>query len=171
MSAVNLLTDLIHLGFSLAAEGDSIRVRPASQLTEDLRQAIRANKTELLAIISSPAAVVTPLRPSKPSAAPLAPWDAAEASRLLEELRFEIQRIESVDFRGRPPGPLHNVLADALAIAQVFIANHELEAARGWDALKLLRGVIRRVRRYRKDSKPNTTALTAINANLKRAKT
>jgi hypothetical protein len=153
MRAVDLLTDLSSQGFTLAAEGGAIRVRPASRLTEDLRQAIRANKIELLAIISSPATLVTPARQSKPSAAPLAPWDAAEASRLLVNLRFEIQRIESVDSRGRPPASLHNVLADALAIAEGYVAKHEAEAVNGWDAMELLRGVVRRVRRYRENSK------------------
>jgi hypothetical protein len=153
MSAIDLLTDLYRQGFTLAAEGGGIRLRPASRLTEDLRQVIRANKPELLAIISSAATLVTPVPASKPSAPPVAPWDAAEANRLLEELRVDIRRIESVDFGGRPPTPLQHVLADALVIAEGFIANHELEAARGWDALDLLRGVVRRVRRYRENSK------------------
>jgi hypothetical protein len=76
------------------------------------------------------------------------PWDAAEAGRLLAELRAEVGRIQAVDFGGRPPEALRNVLADALAIGQGYIDNHAAEAGRGWDAVGLLRGLRNRVHQY-----------------------
>jgi hypothetical protein len=65
-AAAELLAMLRGRGFTLAAEGHHIRVAPASRLTAELRDAIRANRaellatlrTELLAAFDPPAAVV-----------------------------------------------------------------------------------------------------------------
>jgi hypothetical protein len=73
-------------------------------------------------------------------------WDQAAAGRLLAELRAEVAAVEAV-FGGRTPAPLATAMADALAIAEGYVANHDLEARRGWDALALLRGVAPLVRR------------------------
>jgi hypothetical protein len=52
VNARELLIELRRKGFSLAVEGDGIRVRPASQLPAELRQAIVTCKGELLAILA-----------------------------------------------------------------------------------------------------------------------
>jgi hypothetical protein len=62
MSGAELLTDLARQGFSLTPEGGGIRVRPASRLSEDLREAIRTHKDELLAQLAG-------LPPSTPAVA------------------------------------------------------------------------------------------------------
>jgi len=74
------------------------------------------------------------------------PWDQGAADAALGELRAEVAAVQ-VAFGGRTPAPLANVLADALAIAEGYIANREMEARRGWDALELLRGMVPHVRR------------------------
>jgi hypothetical protein len=79
-------------------------------------------------------------------APPTPSWDQAAADALLVELRAEVARIEQ-SFRGKLPPALSNVLSDALAIAEGYVANHQEEAARGWDALELLRCTVRRIRR------------------------
>jgi hypothetical protein len=53
---------LVKDGFTLGTEGDKLTVRPVSRLTDELRQAIRAHKPELLALLSG--AEPPPLSPS-----------------------------------------------------------------------------------------------------------
>lgn len=69
-------------------------------------------------------------------------WDQVEAERLLAHLREELARIERQKCRGRFPPELANVVADGLGIADGCVRNHEQEAARGWDAMQLLRGIV-----------------------------
>jgi hypothetical protein len=73
-------------------------------------------------------------------------WDEAAAAAMLTNLRAEVAAVDAA-FASRTPAPLANVLADTLAIAAGYVANHEREARRGWDALALLRGTMPLVRR------------------------
>jgi hypothetical protein len=69
--------------------------------------------------------------------------DQAEAERLLAELQAEAQRAEREQRalgRGFSPA-LAAVVADLLAVAAEYARDPAAEAARGWDALELLRGV------------------------------
>jgi DNA modification methylase len=66
MIAAQLFTSLARQGFTLAAEGDGIRVRPRSRLTDAIRQDIREHKTELLALLADREL-----------------WDQSEADRLI----------------------------------------------------------------------------------------
>jgi hypothetical protein len=86
---------------------------------------------------------------------------------LLSDLKAEIRRIEAVDFSGRPPAALHRVLADSLAIGQEYIDNEATERVRGWDALKLLRDMVRRIRRCREDWKRRYRAADTPNVRLR----
>jgi DNA modification methylase len=52
VTAADLLTALTREGFTLAAEGDGIRLHPASRLTDALRQRVREHKAELLALLA-----------------------------------------------------------------------------------------------------------------------
>jgi hypothetical protein len=72
---------------------------------------------------------------------PIAPWDQAEADRLLAEVRQTAARLEAQHPGGRFPKVLGRVVADLLAVAKDYAAGHEQEAARRWDAMELLRGV------------------------------
>jgi hypothetical protein len=67
-------------------------------------------------------------------------WDQAAAEGLLADLRATVERLKHDDFRGKPPPIFVTLAAGAIAIAEKHIANHEAEAARGWDVLDLLRG-------------------------------
>ncbi len=49
MTAADLLTTLRSRGLTVAADGDALTVRPRELLTDELRQAIRAHKRDLLA--------------------------------------------------------------------------------------------------------------------------
>jgi hypothetical protein len=89
---------------------------------------------------------------------PVPPWDQREAERQLAELRAEVARIQS-GFDPMP-APLANVLADALDIANGYVCDHAREAARGWDAQALLRGMIAQVRRYAENAKGAMTPPT-----------
>jgi hypothetical protein len=73
-----------------------------------------------------------------------APWDRAEAERVLEQLRADLARIEREKHRGRLPPVLARVLADGVAVAEALIADHEHEAAAGYDPLAMLRSCARR---------------------------
>src|SRR5262245_63434904 len=105
--AVELLEGLRRRGFALAPEGDSLRITPSSRLSPELRQAIRAHRAELLALLR---------------------WDQAAADALLAQLRQEVGRLERRHFSGRFPEPLQAVVADGLAIAEGLIRDHALEA-------------------------------------------
>lgn len=74
------------------------------------------------------------------SAAAPPTWDQAEADRLLAELRAAVDEQRRA-FGGSFPAPLSAVVATYLDVAEGYVANHEAEAARGWDPLELLRGV------------------------------
>jgi hypothetical protein len=69
-----------------------------------------------------------------------------ENERLLTQLRNEVARVES-EFGGKLPIPLAHVLADAVLIAEGYVANHQAEADRGWDVSQLLRGMVPHIRR------------------------
>jgi hypothetical protein len=56
-SASTLLADLRRRGFSVGVEANGIRISPASQLTDADRQAIRAHKADLLAVLRDRAAI------------------------------------------------------------------------------------------------------------------
>jgi hypothetical protein len=51
MTPAELLTELARLGITLAAEGNGIRVRPASRLPGTLRCEVLARKAELLDLL------------------------------------------------------------------------------------------------------------------------
>ncbi len=55
MGARDLLADLAAAGFSFAAEGDKLVVRPASALTDGIRAALRDAKPALLLLLTGPA--------------------------------------------------------------------------------------------------------------------
>jgi hypothetical protein len=112
-------------GFTLTAEGGGIRVRPSGGLTAADREAICARKGELLQL----------LRPAAPAR------DRAEAQRLLAAVHQAAEDVRQQEFGGIWPPDLGAVVGDLLAVAAGYVENLESEAARGWDALGLLRGV------------------------------
>ena len=117
-----------------------------------LRRVWQVVSRETAAPRSAPAPARPPAPPAAPSPAPeeqvsvsAAAWDRAEAERVLEQLRADLSRIERDQHRGKFHPVLARVLADGVAVAESFIANHEREAAADWDALKLLRDCARRL--------------------------
>jgi hypothetical protein len=55
MSALATLSELHRRGARVLASGDTLRVRPGPEgLTDDLRDAIRANKAEIIALLETP---------------------------------------------------------------------------------------------------------------------
>jgi hypothetical protein len=60
MDAATTFHLLVKDGFTLGTEGDKLTVRPVSRLTGELREAIRAHKSELIAMLGNP----PPDRPS-----------------------------------------------------------------------------------------------------------
>ena len=87
MSARDLLAALIGAGLTVSLDGAQLVIRPASLLTDALRDAIRAGKVGLLAVLSEPQeAAPGASRPHKLTAAQLArghasPWDDASIAR------------------------------------------------------------------------------------------
>ena len=74
MDAPTTLHLLVNGGFAVGIDGENLTVRPVSRLTDKLRQAIRANKPELLAL----------LRKAKPHAPP--PLSAADREAIREAI-------------------------------------------------------------------------------------
>ena len=127
MTAVDLLIRCRVLGIDVAANADGTLLweadtDPPAELLENLA----VSKAAVVALLRKP----TPL------------WDAVEAERLLAELRAEVILIEWEDYRGQTPAHLATLLRDALAIGARYVRDHEAEAARGWDALQLLRDLV-----------------------------
>ena len=132
MTTSDLLADLTRQGFTFAPDGDGIRVTPASRLTAEQREAIRAHKPALLALLAAP------LRP-----APAFLWDQAEAERLLADLREALARIEAAVAAGKAPPVRLAVLRTWLEVAEGYVSDRERETARGWKAFDLLRRAAR----------------------------
>jgi hypothetical protein len=150
--AESLVKELQGRGFRLESSGGRLRVWPTDRLTEGDRERLREMRGDVLATLqrngengeNGETAAGTGegrVLPGEPSAAPSSPWDQAEADRLLAELREQASWSRSEDFGGRFPEVVGHVVEDLLAVAEGYVANQEQEAARGWDALQLLRGV------------------------------
>jgi hypothetical protein len=129
-----LLADLAARGIELQVRGGRLLFRPQRALGPDLAGRLKTHKDELLTHLLPPTA-------------PLPAWDPAAADRLLSDLRAYVAMVEA-NFRGRTPAPLAAVLADALALGEGYVANRDMEARRGWDALALLRDLGPCIRRW-----------------------
>jgi hypothetical protein len=131
MTAVELLDDLTRRGFSMAREGDGIRVTPASRLTADVRQEVRAHRAELLALLAG-------------RQEPAFAWDQAEADHLLAQMRGALARAEAATAAGEVPAVRVAAMRTWLEVGVAYVIDREREAARGYDALALLRGAVAR---------------------------
>jgi hypothetical protein len=67
------------------------------------------------------------------------PWDQAEADRLLYHLRTELDHMRRRMYGGRFPPVLANVVRIGVEVCEAYVANRDVEAARGWDPMELLR--------------------------------
>lgn len=103
MGAVDLLTRLDAAGIRLRADGDRLVVEPRQRLTEELRDAIRANKPELLTAITQAGKpeVFTFAPPSDPEndaeaieerAAIIAEGCGMGHAQALQEARWHVER-------------------------------------------------------------------------------
>jgi hypothetical protein len=129
LGTAELLAEAEAAGLSCFADGDRLVLRGPRDAEQDLVQTLLCRKAELVPLLRPPAS---------PPVQPL--WDRAEADRLLADLRTAVDQARA-SF-GKPfPATLEALVSDAIGIAEGFVANHELEAARGWDALGLLRKV------------------------------
>jgi hypothetical protein len=133
VTAAELLADLTRQGFTLARAGEGIRVTPTSRLTAEQRRAIVAHKPALLALLAG-------LERWYGAFA----WDQAEADYLLARLREGLARVETAVAAGRAPAARASALRTWLDVAEGYVSGKEREAARGWDALRLLRAAVRR---------------------------
>jgi hypothetical protein len=70
------------------------------------------------------------------------PWDQAEADGLLGHLRRELARLERAWPGGKFPPVQANVVQTAVEVCESYVRDRDLEAARGWDALALLRAAV-----------------------------
>jgi hypothetical protein len=136
------MTDAADLVARCRAMSIDLTAEPDGGLTWE---AVADPPSELLADLSACKAEVLALLRVAEARAPVPPWDQAEGERLLAELRSEVERI-AAGFRGPLPRPLAVLLDDALVIGERYIRDHDMEAARGWDALALLRDLVSHVR-------------------------
>jgi hypothetical protein len=133
VTAADLLADLTRQGFTLAREGEGIRVTPVSRLAAEQRRAVVAHKPALLALLAAPG-----------GASGAFAWDQAEADRLLVRLRDVLARVEAAVAAGNAPAVRAAALRTWLDVAEGFVKDREREAARGWDALELVRAAVSR---------------------------
>jgi TubC N-terminal docking domain len=143
VTAAELLADLTCQGFRLTREDDGISVRPASRLTGELRQAIRTHRPALLALLAVPART-----------APVFCWDQAEAERLLAQMGEALARVDRAVAAGKAPTARADAIRTLRDVAEGYVSGREQEAARGWDALELLRGAAQRALRLAAGERP-----------------
>jgi hypothetical protein len=60
----------------------------------------------------------------------------------LEYLHGDVARLERSWPGGKFPPARANVVQLAVEVCESYVQNHQREAARGWDALALLRGAV-----------------------------
>src|SRR4051794_12634550 len=109
-TAADLLSMLRSQGFSLAAEGDAIRVAPSSRLTAELRDLIRPLKSELVKLLTR---------------------RRSEAEELLDHLRREVARLERTWPGGKFPAVRANVVQIAVEVCEGYVRDREMEARCG----------------------------------------
>jgi hypothetical protein len=124
VTATELLADLARQGFTLAAEGDRVRVRPANRLTDALRQVIREHRDQLLSLLAAggtwdqteadrlvAAALLVWARPDRPRGldkmadAIDAAWLARDLPRLRQTVADFLATLDAVVGRGAPSVP------------------------------------------------------------------
>ena len=121
MKARDLLTALDRAGLSVSGAAGRLVVRPASQLTDDLRVALREHREELLVLLASGDAPGTAQRArflSRQSRLQRWGWTASEAQALAERLsrrdREQDARVSCLECRHARPGRCGNHLRAGL---------------------------------------------------------
>lgn len=120
MAARELLAELEELGFSVAADGENLLIRPASALTEELRGWLRACKADLLEALQAP---IDPKSPP-PLVARLMRWGWSEdeakalAQRIAERDQADDRRL-CVTCHHYQPGRCRNPRAAGLSSASI----------------------------------------------------
>jgi hypothetical protein len=154
MAPAELLAAAGVAGLTVFADGVRLVVRGPKNAEADLIRTVLARKGELMPLLgpmdhparTADAPTLAPTRetvgqqPAGPTGP--APWDRAEADRLLTYLRQELARIEWQRFGGRFPPLLARLLATGRTVAGGYVRDHELELRRGWDPMQLLREVV-----------------------------
>jgi hypothetical protein len=77
MSAAAMLARLFDLGVTPRADGDVLRLRPASAVPADLLAELRVHKKELLALLAANDSTAAPLSAASPEQAEAERWDRA----------------------------------------------------------------------------------------------
>src|SRR5574337_1514264 len=132
MGARDLLADLAGSGFSIAAEGDKLVIRPWSKLTDDMRSALREAKPELLALLAPPERPQK-LTPAELDLAHAEPWPEATCARVVARvsrfLRLGFNGADADDLAERQH--LLDVQAEGrtLCVTCTHLAGH---ATAGW---------------------------------------
>jgi hypothetical protein len=146
VTAADVLAGARARGVELTASPEGkLSWRCRGALPEDVRERLAAHKPALLDLLRQ-----------------------EEARRLLAELRAEVVRLGRDEFRGDPPALFRTLAADLVAIGEGYVRHQDVEAARGWDALELLRGLkpqflatARRARQVAAESEQLLASLTA----------
>jgi hypothetical protein len=92
VGAADLLQHLRAAGIRIVAEGALLRVTPADRLTDGTRDAIRAHKPDLLALLSTRAARPYRLTKAQADAAHARPWDDAAIARFVTRVGTFLRR-------------------------------------------------------------------------------
>ena len=71
-------------------------------------------------------------------------WDQTEAERLLAHLREALARVDEAVAADKAPAAQGAAMRTWLEVVEGLVNGREREAARGWDALELLRGAVAR---------------------------
>jgi TubC N-terminal docking domain len=109
MDAVILLDTLQAHGAEAVADGDYLRVRPASVLTDELRAEIREHKAELLVMLQAESTKTIAFTSSglpTPGSIASAPSSFQTPSELSQTLQKYLPLVEAAGTNSLPPGPV-----------------------------------------------------------------
>ena len=134
MTAAGLLVDLVARGVRFEVVEGRLRVdAPSGVLGDSDREALVRHKPALLDLLAP-----------RQRPAPAFVWDQAEAECLLAEVREALARVDEAVAAGKAPTARGAAMRTWLEVAEGCVNGREMEAARGWDALDLLRGAVAR---------------------------
>ena len=126
MGARDLLADLTGAGLSVTADGDRLVIHPASRLTDEMRSALRAAKSELLMLLAENDNLGTPILPplflERRDRLLRWGWAESDANAMADRLAnrdHDDDRVSCTDCRHYRPARCANHRRAGLSVAEV----------------------------------------------------
>jgi len=129
-TAIHILNQCRQRGITLYLDGDGLRFRgQRGAMTPELREAVGMYRAEIIMALAT---------------CPSVPWFLRrhDAEELLIRLHADLIRIKHEVYGGAFPPVKAGAICIWLEVCEGYVNAYALEAARGWDAMELLRGAV-----------------------------